>query len=70
MIDEIVNYINIYIPKKLVERIELSETPIRQRDYTPTSMSEIKAVFGALFLIVVKRGNRADFSEYFTKDGT
>ena len=70
MIDEIVNYTNIYIAKKLAERIELSETPIRERDYKPTSMSEIKAGFGALFLIAVKRGNRADFSEYFTKDGT
>lgn len=40
------------------------------RDYRSKTKAEIYAVFGALFLIGVKRGNRADLSEYFTKNGT
>lgn len=68
--DDIVKYTNIYIARKKNEKNEAIDTNIRDRDYKPTSRSEIKAVFGALFLISVKRGNRSDFSEFFTKNGT
>lgn len=70
IIDDIVKYTNIFIAHKKIEKITDTDTPVRDRDYNPTTRSEIKAIFGALFLISVKRENRADFSEFFTKNGT
>lgn len=70
IIDDIVKFTNIFIAQKKYEKTESSDTPVRDRDYKPTSRSEIKAVFGALFLISVKRGNRADINEFFNKNGT
>lgn len=58
------------LKKKKNEKTESSDTPVRDRDYKPTSRSEIKAVFGTLFLISVKRGNRADINGFFNKNGT
>jgi len=70
IIDDIVKLTNIFIAQKKYEKTESSDTPVRDRDYKSTSRSEIKAVFGALFLISVKRGNRADINEFFNKNGT
>lgn len=39
-----------------------------EQENKSTTNSEMYAVFGALFLIAVKRGNRANFSEFFTKN--
>lgn len=72
-VENIVHCTNIYIQKKKTERETLAaekDKHFQERDYKPTTKAEIYAVFGALFLIRVKRGNRADLSEYFSKNGT
>lgn len=76
LIENIVKYTNIFIEKKKNEREKLSNEfrkfrnfTVRVTDYRSITKAEIYAVFGALFLIGVKRGNRADLSEYFTKNG-
>nr|CAH7721808.1 unnamed protein product [Callosobruchus chinensis] len=63
MVDKIVEYTNIYINNKRLDRV-------RVRDYRETTRVEMLALFGALFLIAIKRGNRADFTEFFNKNGT
>lgn len=70
MNDNIVKYTNIFIVQRKTERKNLSDISFRDRDYRPTSRIEIKAVFGVLFLMAVKRGNSADISEFFTKNET
>jgi hypothetical protein len=47
-----------------------STTEVRARDYRETTRGEILALFGALFLMAVKSGNRADLTEFFNKNGT
>lgn len=73
LVENIVKYTNIFIEKKNEREklaYEVGNCTVRVRDYKSTTKAEIYAVFGALFLIGVKRGNRADLSEYFTKNGT
>jgi len=71
MIDDIVKFTNIYIEKKKQQgQGEETDNSVRENRYRPTTKGEILAVIGALFLIGVKRGNRADMSEYFATNGT
>ncbi|XP_039297452.1 piggyBac transposable element-derived protein 4-like [Nilaparvata lugens] len=72
MIQKIVEYTNIFISKQKDERKNdsVDEDGFRDRDYRPTTREEVLALFGALFLIAVKRGNRSDVSEFFTTNGT
>ena len=65
MVDKIVKYTNIFINKKRLGREATSTTEVRTRDYRDTTRGEILALFGALFLMALKRGNRADVTEFF-----
>lgn len=73
MIERIVKYTNIYIMKTLTLNVELraekGEEP-RQRDFKPTSRNELMALIGVLFLLAIKKGNRADVVEHWQSDGT
>ncbi|KAL4101127.1 hypothetical protein QTP88_021147 [Uroleucon formosanum] len=42
----------------------------RQRDFKSTSRNEIMALIGVLFLLAIKKGNRADIVEHWQSDGT
>lgn len=65
MIDHIVSCTNIYIEYRK------AKFPYqRERDCKLTSRSEIQALFGALFLIAVKKGNHVNVLELWSKDGT
>jgi len=70
MVDKIVKYTNIFINKKGLDREATSTTEVRARDYRETTRGEILALFGALLLMALKRGNRADLTEFFNKNGT
>lgn len=50
-------------------RAEKGEEP-RQRDFKSTSRNEIMALIGVLFLLAIKKGNRADIVEHWQSDGT
>jgi len=50
-------------------RAEMGEEP-RQRDFKSTSRNEIMALIGVLFLLAIKKGNRADIVEHWQSDGT
>nr|CAH7758864.1 unnamed protein product [Callosobruchus chinensis] len=66
MVDKIVEYTN----NKRLDREANSTSEVRVRDYRETTRVEMLALFGALFLIAIKRENRADFTEFFNKNGT
>jgi hypothetical protein len=70
IVDKIVNYTNIFLNKKRLGREATSTTEVRARDYRETTRGEILAQFGTLFLMAVKRGNQADLTEFFNKNGT
>jgi len=65
MITNIVKYTNIFIIKKLSEN-----QPSRERDYKLINQADIMGLLGSLFLIAVKKGNRSNASEFWTKNGT
>lgn len=65
MLDHIVSCTNIYI-----ENRKATIPHQRERDYKLTSRSEIQALFGALFLIAVKKGNHVNVLELWSRDGT
>jgi hypothetical protein len=67
MIDKIVKYTNIFINKKRMGQEATSTTEVRARDYRKTTRGEILALFGALFLMALKRGNRADLTNFSIK---
>jgi hypothetical protein len=43
--------------------------PSRGRNHKLTTKAEIMALLGVLFLIAVKKGNRSNASEFWTKKG-
>ncbi|CAH1973367.1 unnamed protein product [Acanthoscelides obtectus] len=63
MIDNIVTCTNLYIENK-------KQNFARDRDCKITSSTEIQALFGALYIIAVKKGNRVDVRELWSTDGT
>lgn len=65
MIDHIVSCTNIYIEDRKAKFPHQ-----RERDCKLTSRIEIQALFGALFLIAVKKGNHVNVLELWSKDGT
>ncbi|XP_030752697.1 piggyBac transposable element-derived protein 4-like [Sitophilus oryzae] len=65
ILDDIVRFTNIYIEKKR----SIAEYH-RERDSKYTTRAEIKALFGVLFLISVKKGTHANVLELWSTDGT
>ncbi|XP_016664280.1 piggyBac transposable element-derived protein 4-like, partial [Acyrthosiphon pisum] len=65
IVDKIVSHTNTYIQWR-----KLANPNSRDRNFRLTNKKEIQAVFGALFLIAVKRANRTNLSELFTSNGT
>ncbi|CAH2003549.1 unnamed protein product [Acanthoscelides obtectus] len=63
MIDNILTCTNLYIENK-------KQNFTRDRDCKITSSTEIQALFGALYIIAVKKGNRVDVRELWSTDGT
>lgn len=65
MIDSIVTCTNIYLENK---RSNINYQ--RDRDCKSTTSTEIRALFGALYIIAVKKGNRVNVKELWSADGT
>jgi len=63
IVDKIVSHTNTYIQWR-----KLANPNSRDRDFRLTNQKEIQALFGALFLIAVKRANRTNLSELFTSN--
>ncbi|CAH1994090.1 unnamed protein product [Acanthoscelides obtectus] len=63
MIDNIITCTNLYTENK-------KQNFARDRDCKITSSTEIQALFGALYIIAVKKGNRVDVRELWSTDGT
>ncbi|XP_043462873.1 piggyBac transposable element-derived protein 4-like [Leptopilina heterotoma] len=63
MIKKIVEYTNIRLDK-------IKRNYKRERDVRPTSVIEIRAVFGLLYLIGTKKSNHLNLEELWTTDGT
>ena len=63
MVVEIVKYTNMHIGRTTL-------LYVRDRDCKLTSITEILALIGALFLIGVKRTNHANVLELWNRDGT
>lgn len=64
MIDKVVTCTNIYIQNKQSSNYQ------RDRDCKLTSRTEIEGLFGALFVVAVKKGNHTNVEELWAKDGT
>lgn len=65
MIDDIVTHTNRYIQKK---RNDVNYG--RDRDCRETTKVEVKALFGALYLIGIKKGSHTNCAELWNSDGT
>ncbi|KAG8234323.1 hypothetical protein J437_LFUL013063 [Ladona fulva] len=65
MVEDIVKFTNLYIERKCTE-VNYS----RDRDARVTSVTEILALFGALFLIAIKHGHHTNVLELWNPDGT
>lgn len=68
MVENIVKYTNISHTIKYWKGQRFSEGDVQTRQLTAIAQS--LAVFDGLFLIAVKRGNHAEFSEFSTSNGT
>ncbi|KAG8233265.1 hypothetical protein J437_LFUL009975 [Ladona fulva] len=65
MVEDIVKFTNLYIGGKCTE-VNYS----RDRDARVTSVTEILALYGALFLIATKHGHHTNILELWNPDGT
>lgn len=65
MINKIVEYTNLYI-----ERRRSAGEYERHRDYKVTSRSEMMALFGILFMLLINKSNKADANRAWKTNGT